>query len=442
MAYKIGMVGLGCPKNQVDGEIMLELLKEGGFEITSNEHEAQAIIVNTCGFIEDAKKEAIENILELGELKKSGSLKAIVVTGCMAERYREQILNEMPEVDAVVGIGSNKNICAIVKAAIEGCPYSEFAKKDELMMNGARMATQGKYSQYLRIADGCNNCCTYCAIPMIRGTYRSRKIEDVLDEAKILAKGGAKEIILIAQDTTRYGLDLYGKPTLAKLLNELCKIDGIEWIRILYTYPDLIDDELLDVIANQPKVVKYLDIPLQHASGKVLREMNRHGDFDTLCTLISHIREKVPNIVIRTTLIVGFPGETEEDFDTLGEFVKKMKFDRLGSFTYSAEEGTPAAEFENQVDDDVKQRRQEIIMTLQETVSEELTSKRVGEEMQLLIEGYDGLNKCYYGRTYADAPDIDCKAFVMGKLGEHEPGEMMTVRVYDVIGGDLLTEPV
>ena len=441
MPYKIGMVGLGCPKNQVDGEIMLNMLREGGYEICADENECDAIIVNTCGFIEDAKKEAIENILELGELKKNGSLKAIIVTGCMAERYRDEVLAEMPEVDAVVGIGSNKHIRGIVKAALEGCPYSEFADKGELMLNGGRMATSGIYSQYLKIADGCDNCCTYCAIPMIRGRYRSRKIEDIVAEANVLVAAGAKELVLIAQDTTRYGIDLYGELMLPVLLDELCEIENLRWIRILYTYPDKITDELLDTMARQEKVLNYLDIPLQHASGKILKAMNRTGDKDSLLALIKKIRQKLPDVVIRTTLIVGFPGESEEDFDTLGEFVKAAKFDRMGSFIFSPEEGTPAATFDNQIDDETKRRRQEIIMTLQETVNEELIQRRIDTEMQVLVEGYDRLNKCYYGRTYADAPDIDGKVFFMSPDKKYKPGDMVNVQIFDLIGYDLLGEP-
>lgn len=442
MANKVGMVGLGCPKNQVDAEIMLDLLKSGGYEITADENSADAVIVNTCGFIEDAKKEAIDNILELSELKKRGKLKALIVTGCMAERYREEILAEMPEVDAVVGIGSNKHICNVVKACLSGCPYSEFGAKEELELNGSRLHTTPEFSQYLRIADGCDNCCTYCAIPFIRGSFRSRKMEDVIDEAKLLASGNTKEIILIAQDTTRYGEDLYGKSMLPELLNELCKIDGIEWIRILYTYPDKITDELLSVVANQEKIVKYLDIPIQHASENVLKNMNRTGDFDSLFTLINKIRNTVPTIAIRTTLIVGFPGETENDFETLGKFVQTAKFDRLGTFTYSAEEGTPAAEFDNQIDEEIKLRRQEVIMSIQQTINEELANERIGQKMRVLVEGYDRLNKCYYGRSYADAPDIDGKVFFMSQNKSFSAGDMVDVEIYDTIDFDLLGELV
>lgn len=442
MAHKVGMVGLGCPKNQVDAEIMLNSLKQGGYEITADENEAEVIIVNTCGFIEDAKKEAIDNILELAELKKNGKLKAIVVTGCLAERYKEEIISQMPEVDAALGLGSNQNICHVVKACLEGCAYSEFLDKSMLDLNGERMATTGAYSQYLRISDGCDNCCTYCAIPQIRGRYRSRRIEDILKEANTLVENGAKEIILIAQDTTRYGEDLYNENKFVELLNRLCEIDKLCWIRILYAYPDRITDELLDTINNQEKIVKYLDIPLQHASENVLKRMNRSGSYESLSKLIEHIREKVEDIVLRTTVIVGFPGETDEDFDTLGEFVKNSKFDRLGSFIYSAEEGTIAAEYDNQIDEDVKAKRQDVIMTIQQSVNEELAEERIGKTIDVLVEGYDRLNKCFYGRSYADAPDIDGKVFFMAQPEDAKIGDIVTVNVFDLIDFDLLGELV
>ena len=441
MSYKVGMVSLGCPKNQVDAEIMLSLLSEGGYELTADEKQADAIIVNTCGFIGDAKKEAIENILELAQLKQTDNLKALIVTGCLAERYRDEILSEMPEVDAVVGIGSNKNICSVVKAAVEGCPYSEFGEKTALLMDHDRILTTPPYSAYLRVADGCDNCCTYCAIPMIRGGYRSRKMEDILAEANTLAQNGAKEIILIAQDTTRYGEDIYNKLMLPQLLDKLCEIDGIKWIRILYTYPDKITDELLHTIKNQPKVLNYLDIPLQHASGDVLSRMNRTGDFDSLTKLIAHIREIIPGITIRTTFIVGFPGETEEDFEQLATFVKNTGFNRMGCFTYSPEEGTVAADMEDQVDEDVKQRRQEILMTEQSVVNEEISADMIGKNVTVLIEGYDSLNKCYYGRSEADAPDIDGKVFI-ASTKPLSVGDMVEVCVFDVIDYDLLGDLV
>lgn len=438
---KIGMVSLGCPKNQVDAEIMLSLLQEGGYEITADENEAQAIIVNTCGFIADAKQEAIDNIIELGELKKNGSLKAIIVTGCMAQRYRDEILKELPEVDAVVGIGENKNICDIVSKALGGCPYSPFSDRENLMMNGDRLLTSPSYTAYLRIADGCDNKCTYCAIPMIRGKFRSREMENIIAEAKNLAENGAKEIILIAQDTTRYGEDLYGEYKLPQLLDELQKIDGIEWIRILYTYPDKITDELISSIKRNDKVLHYLDIPMQHASDKILKRMNRSGDSKMLEDLIKKLRDEIPDITIRTTFIVGFPGETDEDFERLAVFVKNSKFSRMGAFAYSAEEGTPAAEFEDQIDDDVKSRRLEVLMTEQSVVNDDLAEGHIGETLDVLVEGYDRMNKCYYGRSKMDAPDIDGKVFFTSE-NSHEPGEILPLKIYDRIDYDLLGEEI
>jgi len=438
MPYKIGMVSLGCPKNQVDAEIMLSLLRNGGFEITGDERLADAIIVNTCGFIESAKAEAIENILEVSGYKENGNLKALIVTGCMAERYRDEVKKEIPEIDAVVGIGSNKDIVAIVKAALEGKGELCFDEKSELLLSGERVLSTPKYTAYLRIADGCDNKCTYCAIPSIRGGFRSRMMEDVLAEAKGLAENGVKELVLIAQDTTRYGEDIYGRLELPVLLKELCKINGIEWIRLLYIYPDRITDELLNVMAEEEKILKYLDIPLQHASGKILKRMNRSGDRESLTALLNKVRAKMPDMTIRTTFIVGFPDEDENDFRELAEFIKEIKFDRLGCFTYSMEEGTPAALFDNQIEEDVKARRMEVIMLEQSEVMEAINEAKVGTTASVLVEGFDSLNKCYYGRTKADAPDIDGKVFFETKKS-FLPGDIILVEItdtleYDVIG--------
>lgn len=441
MAVKVGMVSLGCPKNQVDAEIMLSILQKGGCEITADENQAEVIIVNTCGFIGDAKQESIDNIIELGELKNKGTLKAIIVTGCMAERYREEILKEMPEVDAVVGIGENKNIFEIVKKVLAKESFGCFSDKNNLLMNADRMLTTPSYTAYLRIADGCDNKCTYCAIPMIRGGFRSREIENVIAEAKSLAENGAKEIILIAQDTTRYGEDLYGEYKLPQLLDELQKIDGIEWIRILYAYPDKITDELIAAMKRNSKVLHYLDIPMQHASDKVLKRMNRKGDGQFLKMLIEKLRVEIPDITIRTTFIVGFPGEDEEDFEILAEFVQNSKFNRMGAFAYSPEENTPAAEFPDQIDEDVKQRRLEVLMTEQSVVNDELAEAQIGKELDVLIEGYDRMNKCYYGRSKMDAPDIDGKVFFMSQ-SEHKAGEILKLSIYDRIDYDLLGEEI
>lgn len=436
---KIGMVSLGCPKNQVDAEIMLQRLKDAGYEITPDESEAEAIIINTCGFIEDAKAESIENILEVAHFKKDGKLKALIVTGCLAERYMTDIKEEMPEVDVVVGLAGNNDIVDVVKKALEGDKTDRFGNKEDLIIEGERMLTTPKYTAYLKIAEGCDNCCTYCAIPAIRGKFRSRTMESVLAEAKKLALNGVKEIILVAQDTTRYGMDLYGKPQLAQLLINLCKIDGIEWIRMLYTYPDLISDELLEVMASEEKIVNYLDIPIQHCNGEVLKRMNRSGDKATLEALIDKIRQKLPDVTLRTTLITGFPGETEEQFSELCEFVKQARFDRLGCFAYSEEEGTPAAEFTDQVDKQLRADRSEIIMNDQLTVTLRKNEAKFGTVQKVLIEGYDDYIKCYFGRSRSDAPEIDGKVFF---VSPHPLviGEFADVLINDALEYDLLGE--
>lgn len=438
MSCKVGMVSLGCPKNQVDAELMLSRLHDAGYYITNDESSADVVIVNTCGFIDDAKKEAIENILELAALKNEGKIKGIVVTGCLAERFRDEVQNELPEIDVVLGIGENNNICEAVEAALGGGHYSRFSDKLNLCMEGGRVLTTPKYTAYLRTSDGCDNCCTYCTIPKIRGRFRSRKMEDIIDEAKNLAARGVKEIILIAQDTTNYGSDLYGEPKLAELLDELCKVDGIAWIRMLYTYPDLISDKLLDTMAKQSKVLNYLDIPLQHCNGDILKAMNRTGNRESLTALMSHIREKLPDVVIRTTFITGFPGETEEQFNELCEFVNDVKFDRLGCFAYSAEEGTIAAAMDGQIEDSVKARRAEVIMDAQRRIVDEKNQSRIGETVTVLVEGYDDYIKCWYGRSEGDAPDIDAKVFFATNGKKLNIGDFVPVEINDTIEYDLL----
>lgn len=437
--YKVSMVSLGCPKNQVDAEMMLKSLADAGYEIGTEEAEADAIIINTCGFIEDAKKEAIENILEAAEYKKTGKCKALIVTGCLAERYRDDVTEEIPEVDVCVGIGSNGDIAEITKAAIEGECKNRYGEKTALDLNGERILGGYPFSTYLKIADGCDNCCTYCAIPKIRGRMRSRKIEDCVAEAKRLAAGGVKELTVVAQDTTAYGEDIYGKPMLAELLRELCKIDGLHWIRTLYTYPDRITDELLETVAEEPKLVKYFDIPLQHVNGDILKRMNRKGDRESISALIDKIREKIPGVTLRTTLITGFPGETDEQFSELAEFVKEKRFDRLGCFTYSAEEDTIAAGYTDQIDGQVKQDRADNIMELQMTIAAEKNEEKAGTETEVLIEGWDSYIKCYFGRTPADAPEVDGKIFFMSTR-PLKIGEFVKVRVNDCIDYDLLGE--
>ena len=441
MSYKIGMVSLGCSKNQVDAEIMLNTLSLSGYEITPEESEADVIIVNTCGFIEEAKREAIENIIEVSAYKKEGNLKALIVTGCLAERYQEQIMSEIPEVDAVVGIGRNSDICKIVSDALGGNKECFFGDKTDLNINADRMLSTPFYMAYLKISEGCDNCCTYCAIPAIRGRYRSRTIESIVAEAKKLADKGVKELVLIAQDSTRYGEDLYGKAELVKLLTELCKIDGLHWIRTLYTYPERITDELIDAVANNDKLAKYFDIPLQHCNSNILKRMNRKGNVDEITTLINKIRSKIPNVIIRTTFMTGFPGETENEFEELCEFVKKIRFDRIGCFAYSAEEGTPAAEFENQVEEQIKYDRAENIMNEQSVVSAQKSEEKIGTVVEVLIEGYDDYIKSYFGRSEADAPEVDGKVFFVSPVSL-EIGNFVMVQINDTLEYDLLGEIV
>lgn len=439
--YKVAMVSLGCPKNQVDAEKMLACLKNGGLEITPAEAEADAIIINTCGFIESAKAEAIENILEAARYKEDGSCKALVVTGCLAERYRDDITEEIPEVDVCVGLGSNSKIAEIVKKAIEGEKQNYYGEKTDLDLNGERILGGMPYTAYLKVGDGCDNCCSYCAIPKIRGRMRSRTIEDCLAEAKTLAEGGVTELIVVAQDTTAYGTDLYGEPKLAELLTELCKVKGLHWIRTLYTYPEKITDRLLEVIAKEEKLVNYLDIPIQHINDDILKKMNRKGDKKCVSGVIDRIREKIPDVTLRTTLITGFPSETEEQFSELAEFVKEKRFDKLGCFTYSPEEGTAAALMEDQIDEQVKQDRCDNIMEMQTLISASRNEEKIGQVTEVLIEGWDDYIKCYFGRAPWDAPEIDGKVFFMA----HKPlkiGQYVKVKINDCLDYDLLGELV
>ena len=436
---KVSMVSLGCPKNQVDAEMMLKILRDDGIEICPEEAEADAIIINTCGFIEETKKEAIENILEAAKYKKSGKCKALIVTGCLAERYKNDITEEIPEADVCVGIGSNKDIAKIVRRALENKAENSFGDKFDLDLNGGRILGGYPFSTYLKIADGCDNCCTYCAIPMIRGRMRSRKIEDCVLEAKKLAEGGVKELIVVAQDTTAYGTDIYGKPMLTELLKELVKIDKLHWIRTLYTYPERISDDLLELMAKEKKLVKYLDMPIQHINGDILKKMNRKGNADSIKSLIEKIRNKVPGITLRTTLITGFPGETAEQFTQLAEFVKETRFDRLGCFTYSAEENTVAASMPDQIDEQTKVDRMESIMDTQLRISREKNEEKEGKTVEVLIEGYDDYIRCYFGRSEADAPDIDGKVFFISGR-PLKIGDFVKVKINDTVEYDLLGE--
>ena len=429
MNEKVGIVSLGCAKNQVDAEMLLFTLKSRGYTIVNDPAEADAVIVNTCGFIESAKQESIDEIIELGRLKSEGKIKAIIVTGCLAERYQNEITRQLYEVDAAVGIGGNERIADIVADTLNGKKTELFPEKELLPLEGGRIQSTPFYSAYLKIAEGCDNCCTYCAIPMIRGHFRSRKPDDVIAEARRLTESGVKELNVIAQDTTRYGEDLFGEPYTAKLLKELCKIEGLKWIRILYCYPDRITDELIDVIASEDKIVKYIDLPLQHCNGEVLKRMNRRGDKESLTALINKIKAKIPNVVLRTTFITGFPGETEEQFEELAEFAAEVKFQRLGCFPYSQEEDTPAAEMPGQIDDDIKQKRADIIMEHQQSVMADWCESLVDTELEVLVEGYDRLAECYFGRSYADSPEVDgCVFFTCGDK-KPSPGDFVKVKI-------------
>ena len=408
---KVGFISLGCPKNQIDTEIMLSHLADAGYELTPEDTEADIIIVNTCGFIESAKQEAIDNILDVAWLKKNRDLRGIIVTGCLSERYREQIFAEMPEVDALVGCGSIHEIVEAVRAVDRGERYSSFKPMDTLELGGNRIVTTPEYTAYLKIAEGCDNRCAYCAIPSIRGPFRSRPIEDIVEEAKELESAGLKELVLVAQDTTRYGVDLYGEYKLAELLHKLGEETDIPWIRLLYCYPDKITDGLVAEMASNPQVVKYIDLPVQHISDPVLARMNRHGDSALIRSVIAKLRAAMPDIIIRTTAIVGFPGETDGDFTQLCEFVKETKFDRFGAFTYSREEDTPAYDMPDQIDEQLKQDRLDRIMGIQYDIVAEKNEAMQGRTIRVLCEDYDVVSGCYFGRSAGDAPEIDGRVF-------------------------------
>ena len=439
---KVGFVSLGCPKNQLDTEVMLHELYSAGYEIVSEEIEADVIVINTCGFIESAKKEAIDNIIDIGWLKKNRDLKAIVVTGCLAERYREQIFDQLPEVDAVLGVGSIHNICEAVKSVADGKKYSSFEDKNSVRLGGERIITTPEYYAYLKVAEGCDNRCTYCAIPDIRGKFRSRPMEELIAEAKTLEGIGVKELVVVAQDTTRYGLDLYGEYKLAELLTKITEETSIPWIRVLYCYPDKITDELVEVFRTNPRVLKYIDLPVQHISDSVLKRMNRHGDGAMIRSVIKKLRDNVPDMVIRTTVIVGFPGETEEDFTELCEFVKEARFERLGAFTYSREEDTPAYDLDGQIDEQVKQDRYDIIMRTQGDITEQQNEAMIGKTIEVMCEDYDPVSEAYYGRSCADAPEIDGKVYFRAPKKSVSEGEFVKVNVTEAIDYDLVGDKI
>ena len=435
----VGMISLGCEKNRVDAEIMMARLQKAGYTLVDDASCADVAIVNTCGFIEAAKKESIGEILELGRLKKAGCIKALVVTGCMAERYQQEIRKELPEADEVCGIGADADIVEVVDRTLRGEHPELFPDKMLLPLCGERIQSTPPYSSYLKIAEGCDNRCSYCAIPLIRGPYRSRPMESILEEAETLAKNGTKELIVIAQDTTRYGCDLYKKRMLPELLQKLCKVDGIVWIRVLYCYPDFMTEELMDTIAREPKIVKYIDLPLQHCSGTVLRAMRRFGNREKLTALIQKMRARIPGLILRTTMIAGFPGETEEDFAQLCAFIKEIRFERLGCFAYSQEEDTPAAEMENQIEEEEKRRRADRVMETQMGIMQDWGEAQVGKVLDVLTEGFEEETACWFGRSYADAPEIDGRIyFTAGEAPA--PGQFVRVRITACMDCDLMGE--
>ena len=436
MNIRIGFVSLGCPKNLVDTEVMLGILGEEGYQIVADPAEADVIVVNTCGFIESAQEESIQTILEMAEYKKK-NCKLLIMSGCLAERYHEEIRTELPEVDAVVGTGDYPKIAQVIKSTLKGEHPVLFGHADEPEPKGLpRMLSTGGVSAYLKIADGCSNNCTYCIIPKLRGKYHSREMEDILAEAESLAASGVKELIVIAQDTTRYGIDIYGEYRLPMLLKKLCAIDGIHWVRVHYLYPEVITDELISVFREEDKIVKYMDIPIQHCSNRVLKRMGRHGGKDELYALLSKLRKEIPSLVIRTTVIAGFPGETEEEFSELLTFVKEMKFERLGAFAYSQEDGTPAAKLPEQLPQEIKEERAAQIMEIQAEISKSHRDSMLGKEIEVLVEGYDMDNLMYFGRSYQDSIDIDTTVYFAAE-DEATIGDFVTVTVLDADTYDL-----
>jgi len=438
-AAKIGLVSLGCPKNQCDAELMLEKISRAGFALVSEPGLADVVIINTCGFIQSAKEEAIAEIFEAISRKNDGINKKIIVTGCLPQRYKEQMESEFPEVDAVLGIGKNDDIVEAINSVLVDKKICAFTAPEQLNMEGERLLSTLPHYAYLRIADGCDNNCSYCAIPLIRGKFRSRKPENILAEARILAQKGVKELVIISQDTTNYATDLHDEFSLPKLLNHLCEIEEIKWIRLLYCYPDKVTDELINTIAKQEKIVKYIEMPIQHCNAKILRTMNRKGGECELRDLIAKLRNEVRGIVIRTTVIAGFPGESEEEFTELAEFLNNVKFERLGCFAYSEEEDTEAAKLE-QVDEKERLHRAEIINEQQEIRMSEFYAEQVGREFEVVVEGYDRYFEMYFGRSYMYAPEIDGMIYFTGN--SLRISDFVNVKITDVIDNNLIGEAV
>lgn len=432
----IGFISLGCAKNQVDCERMMYRLQEAGFDVQSDVVGADVVVINTCGFIDSAKAEAIEAILQMAQLKEQGVIGKILVTGCLSQRYQQQIIEEMPEVDGILGTGSYAEVVSAVETLLEDQPVAEFASIDAPEQETGRILTTPEHYAFIKIAEGCDNRCAYCIIPYLRGKFRSRQLDDVLYEARLLADGGVKELLVVAQDTSRYGTDFpEHKRLLAELLRQLCRIDGFEWIRLHYVYPDEIDDELIDVIASEPKIVKYLDIPIQHCNSKILKLMNRRGDGPFLRELFAKLRQRIPGLVLRTSVITGLPGEDEEAFAELCDFLTELRLERVGAFPFSPEEGTPAAQMEF-VDSEIAQSRAQKIEEIQSRIMDDYNAAMIGKTVTVLVDGFDAEFEQYYGRTYADSPEIDGRVWIAAEEAVQE-GVFVRVCIDGIVDGDL-----
>ncbi len=442
MKIKVGFVSLGCPKNLINTEVMISDCLEKGCEIVADDIDADVMVINTCAFIKEAKEEAIENILDVAWLKKHKNLKGIVVAGCLPERYREEVFKELPEVDAIIGTGSFDEVTAAVEAAFKGEKYTGLREPAGSSLGGNRVVTTPGYFAYLKIAEGCGNHCSFCAIPKLRGPYRSREMSDIVEEAKELAGLGVSEVCLVAQDTSRYGEDIYGTTSLQTLIRRISDIEGIKWIRLMYCYPEQLTDGLINEFAENPKLVKYIDLPIQHIDEDILKRMNRRGGREVIVNAISRLRERAPSVAIRTSLIVGFPGESEEQFLSLLEFVKSTRFERLGVFEYSREENTPAYSMPGQVGAKTKKRRRDEIMKAQMEIHKSRNESKIGLTLEVICEGYDKIAESYYGRSQADAPDIDGKVYFSSDSKRLREGEYINVKITESLGYDLLGKAV
>ena len=438
MKHTVSFISLGCAKNQVDCEQMMYLMVQAGWELRPEPEDVELVVINTCGFIDAAKSEAIENILAVGQKKAEGRVGKILVTGCLAQRYRQEVLTELPEVDGVLGTGSYHDVVWAAKRLLEGRAVSEFGSIHAPVEETGRILTTPRYYSFLKIAEGCDNCCAFCVIPKLRGRFRSRAMEDILAEAEGLARNGAKELIVVAQDTSRYGIDRYGERKLPELLRRLCRIEGIYWVRVHYTYPDELSDELIDTVASEPKIVKYLDIPIQHVNDGILKKMNRRGDKAYLEALFTKLRDRIPGLVIRTSLIAGLPGEGEAEFEELCDFLRRRRLERVGAFAFSPEEGTPAAKMDYP-DEETARRRADYIAEIQSEVLDAWNEARFDSVMEVLTEDWDG--EFYYGRTYADSPGIDGTVRFTSET-EHQPGEFVQVLILGAEDGELMGREV